>query len=42
MEASYHHGSMKLTQKIYETLPKYDLKPDARIQQRYFDHIKIN
>ena len=35
------HGNMKMTQKIYDTLPKYDLKPDARIQQRYMDHNKI-
>jgi hypothetical protein len=41
MEASYMHGNMKMTQKIYDTLPKYDLKPDARIQQRYMDHNKI-
>ena len=41
IEASYKHGNMKMTQKIYDTLPKYDLKPDARIQQRYMDHSKI-
>ena len=41
IEASYRHGNMKMTQKIYDTLPKYDLKPDARIQQRYMDHNKI-
>ena len=41
MEASYMHGNMKMTQMIYDTLPKYDLKPDARIQQRYMDHNKI-
>lgn len=41
MEASYMHGNMKMTQTIYDTLPKYDLKPDARIQQRYMDHNKI-
>jgi hypothetical protein len=29
--ASFMHGTMKMTQKIYDTLPKYDLKPDARI-----------
>lgn len=39
--SSYMHGTMKMTQKIYDTLPKYDLKPDARIQQRYMDHSKI-
>jgi hypothetical protein len=32
---------MKLTQTIYDTLHKYDLKPDARIQQRYMDHSKV-
>lgn len=42
IESSYLYGNMKLTQKIYETLQKYDLKPDARIQQRYFDHIKLS
>jgi hypothetical protein len=41
IEASYMYGNMKMTQKIYDTLPKYDLKPDARIQQRYMDHNKI-
>jgi hypothetical protein len=35
------YGNMKMTQKIYDTLTKYDLKPDARIQQRYMDHNKI-
>ena len=42
IEASFRYGTMKMTQKIYETLPKYDLKPDARIQSRYFQHLKIN
>lgn len=35
------HGYLKMTMKIYETLEKYDLKPDARIQQRVMDHKKI-
>ncbi|CDW84381.1 UNKNOWN [Stylonychia lemnae] len=41
IETSFQYGNMKMTQKIYETLQKYDLKPDARIQQRYFQHLKI-
>lgn len=35
------HGNMQMTQRIYDTLPKYDLKPDACIQQRYMEHAKI-
>jgi len=42
IETSFHYGSMKMTQKIYETLPKYDLKPDARIQQRYLQHLNLS
>ena len=42
IETSFHYGNMKMTQKIYETLPKYDLKPDARIQSRYFQQLKIS
>lgn len=42
IETSFHYGTMKMTQKIYETLPKYDLKPDARIQQRYLQHLNLS
>jgi hypothetical protein len=31
IESSYLYGTFRMTQKIYDTLQKYDLKPDARI-----------
>jgi len=39
IETSYRHGTFKMTQKIFDTLKRYDLQADARITYRYQQHM---
>jgi predicted DNA-binding antitoxin AbrB/MazE fold protein len=38
IEACYKNGTFKMTQKIYETMERYEILPDNRIRLMHFDH----
>jgi hypothetical protein len=38
IEACYKNGTFKMTQKVYETMERYEILPDNRIRLMHFDH----